>query len=310
MNLQDGIKHITDHLYEGAYIVDCDRRIVYWNTAAEAITGFQAAEVIGKSCSDNILVHVDEAGHSLCHGLCPLAAALNEVEVREATVYLHHKLGHRVPVRVRILPLTDDDGTVTGGLELFTEQTTKTEYQKRIQELQDLVLLDTLTQLPNRRYLESEIEAAFSRLRRNSIAFGVLFFDLDHFKTLNDTYGHTIGDQALKIVAQTLINAIRPQDTVGRWGGEEFLGVFPGVHEEKLKEIGERLRVLVEKSHISGDGKHAGQSIELTVSAGGALAETTDTMVSIVEKADAMMYQCKNSGRNCVNIYNLDTDVK
>ncbi len=298
MNFPDDFQHIVDNLFDGAYIVDRNRRILFWNHAAETITGFTPAEVDGKSCADNILIHVDAEGRSLCDSQCPLAATMTDGRTREAAVYLHHKAGHRVPVQVRQVALRDAGQKIVGVLQLFRETLSEKDCRQHLQELQELVLLDSMTRLPNRRYLESEIESAFSRFRRYGLPFGVLFFDVDHFKTLNDTYGHAAGDQALITIAETLRKTIRPQDTIGRWGGEEFLGIFPGVQREKLFEIGDRLRALVGQSWVH----HGGKDIQLTVSAGGTLVRATDTLQSVVDTADTMMYRSKEAGRNCVTI--------
>ena len=112
---------IIENLYDGLYFVDRNRLITYWNKAAERISGYTAKEVVGKSCHDNILTHVDGDGNNLCLDLCPLAQTIADQEVREVEIYMHHKDGHRVPVSVRTSTLTDDEGNVIGGIELFTD---------------------------------------------------------------------------------------------------------------------------------------------------------------------------------------------
>jgi len=98
---------IIDNIHDGLYIVDKNRVITYWNKAAERITGFSAVEVMGHSCSENILTHIDGEGNSLCTGMCPLASTMDDGVMRETELYLHHKNGQRVPVSVRVTPLTD-----------------------------------------------------------------------------------------------------------------------------------------------------------------------------------------------------------
>ena len=104
--------NIFDNLYDGAYFVDRDRKITYWNQAAEKITGFSPQEVVGKDCASNIFTHIDKQVNNLCKGLCPLAESMNMGETKEAELYLHHKKGHRIPVSVRIIPFKDNDGNV------------------------------------------------------------------------------------------------------------------------------------------------------------------------------------------------------
>lgn len=114
-------KRILDSLHDGLYFVDPQRRITYWNKGAERITGFLAKEVVGKCCRDNILTHVDGDGRPLCLIGCPLSGTFEDGQDREAEVYLHHKDGHRIPVLVRISSLHADDGSLVGGIELFTD---------------------------------------------------------------------------------------------------------------------------------------------------------------------------------------------
>jgi len=100
---------LLENIQEGVYFTDLDRRITFWNKAAEKITGYKAKNVIGVRCRDNILQHVDDTGLGLCQSLCPLAATMRDGKGREMEAYLHHKKGHRVPVRIRATPLAQRD---------------------------------------------------------------------------------------------------------------------------------------------------------------------------------------------------------
>ena len=291
---KDAYARIIDNLHDGLYFVDRDRRITFWNKAAERISGFPAAEVVGRHCSDNILTHVNADGETLCLSICPLAATIGDGMPREATVYLHHKDGHRVPVSVRVSALTDDDGAVIGGIELFTDISNQRANDLRIRELEKLALLDALTQLANRTYLEREVRSRLDEMERFSVPFGVLFIDIDHFKTFNDTYGHDVGDEVLRSVAQTMVMNSRPFDLYGRWGGEEFLGIIRNVASPDLGHLGNRLRTLIESSYLaSGDKK-----LKVTVSIGAAAAQKGDSMTALLKRADALLYESKTAGRN------------
>jgi diguanylate cyclase (GGDEF)-like protein/PAS domain S-box-containing protein len=289
---------MLDSLHDGLYFVDRGRRITYWNKAAERITGFKREEVLGHHCADNILVHVDGDGRGLCKGMCPLAATIKDGTPHEAELFLHHKEGHRVPVSVRVSPLEDDGGNIVGGIELFSDSSPQEALRSKITELEKLALLDPLTRLPNRRQLISELAAQFAMLGRSGIPFGVLFFDIDHFKRFNDEHGHHIGDLALQTVAKTLSACVRPFDTIGRWGGEEFVGIFPNTTGELLTAIAGRLRMLVRNSRVETETVQLG----VTVSVGGTVPGRKDTPESLLTRADAMMYRSKESGRDRVAI--------
>jgi len=119
------LQHLLDEVNEGIYFTDRQRRITYWNKAAERISGYSRAEVLGQNCSANILIHVDARGRQLCLGGCPLAHALRDGKPRQGDVFLHHRDGHRVPVRVRVFPLLDAAGHVAGAAELFSDISAK-----------------------------------------------------------------------------------------------------------------------------------------------------------------------------------------
>ena len=292
--MQVDYQSLLSQIRDGVYFTDCERRITYWNTRAEHITGYTADEVIGHRCSENILVHVDKQGRSLWRNLCPLAESIKDGAAREAVVYLHHKLGHRVPVNVRVTALKDGDGNTIGGAEFFTEFNSQEMMLERLHELEQLALLDNLTQLPNRHHIESELSSRFHEKSRMQINFGLIFIDLDLFKTVNDTFGHDIGDTVLRTIANTLKNAIRPFDLVGRWGGEEFIGVIRNTDKNVLKNVAQRLLYMIRASTIQTESS----TISMTASLGVTMAEPDDTAESLIKRADALMYKSKQNGRN------------
>jgi len=295
---QEAYEKVIASLHDGLYFVNRDRTIVYWNKAAERISGFTAEEVIGKSCGNSILTHIDSEGCNLCETGCPLAKTIADGLPREAEIYMHHKEGHRIPVSVRVSTLTDENGNVTGGIELFTDISNQSANELRVKELEKLALLDNLTQLANRNYIEREIHGRFEEKKRLKVPFGILFIDIDHFKQFNDRYGHDVGDEVLKYVANTFIANSRPFDLYGRWGGEEFIGVIRNIDREDLETLGNRLRTLIAGSYIM----QADQKLSVTISIGATLVEDNDTMDGIIKRADTLLYASKAAGRNCLTM--------
>jgi diguanylate cyclase (GGDEF)-like protein/PAS domain S-box-containing protein len=292
----DNIYHtILDNLYDGVYFVDRDRKITYWNKGAERITGYPDAEVVGSRCSDNILMHVDDRGTLLCKDLCPLAATIQDGVERTSDVYLRHKYGHRVSVNIRITPLRNDRGEITGGVEVFTENSQKLSAIARMEAFEKLAYLDPLTGTANRRYAEITLHARHEEFQRYSWPFGVVFIDIDRFKSINDECGHSAGDEVLKMVAKTLMNTARSFDVVARWGGDEFIAVIANVEKEQLIATANRFRTLVEQS-----SRVPGPVQQVTISVGATLARSDDTEATVLERADRFMYLSKNAGKNRV----------
>jgi diguanylate cyclase (GGDEF)-like protein/PAS domain S-box-containing protein len=290
-------KTLIENLYDGVYFVDRDRKITLWNKAAERITGFSQDEVLGTRCSDNLLRHVDDQGRPLCEDACPLFFSLQDGQRRSASVFLHHKSGHRLPVTVGVAPITDDQGNIIGGVEIFRDNSTAMAALEQLRELEDLAYLDELTRIANRRYLEIFLTSKFNEFERFGWLFGLIFADLDHFKQVNDTYGHQVGDSALKLVAETLLKNCRSFDLLGRWGGEEFLCVLCNpIGEKQLLAIAERLRRLVASTWVTLPER----AIKVTVSLGITLVRPQDTMETLMQRADALLYRSKAAGRNCI----------
>lgn len=292
-------RNILENLYEGVYCVDLDRKIIFWNKGAERITGYSAAEVLGSSCSDNILVHVDGEGRNICVSGCPLMATIKLGKPHaEDNIFLHHKNGHRVPVFVSVSSIRDSHGRMIGAIEIFRENFASAYDVQYIEDLKKAALLDPLMEIPNRRCIESKLRAAIEEKRRFNISLGVLFIDIDHFKKVNDTYGHDAGDRVLKMVSKTLSSIMRVYNLIGRWGGEEFIGIITHVDGEGLRILAEKLRVLVENSFLD----YNGNKIAVTVTIGGTISRGNESMKAILQRADAFLYKGKKCGRNCIMI--------
>lgn len=289
---------LFDQLFDALYVLDNQGKIVFWNKAAEETTGYTRGEVTGHLCSDNILIHLNEQGELLCGDKCPMRAAREFGQLLQAEVYLKHKNGHRLPVTVRAVPLHDADGRSIGSVEIFTDRSHIAAERARIAELERLALIDELTGLPNRRFLNQQLEAKLAEKTRMGITFGVLMMDIDHFKKVNDAFGHDAGDHVLKTIANTLKSALRPYDFLGRWGGEEFLALISFADENLMRTLAERFRFLTQESHPSWNGR----TLTVTISVGGALAASADTLETLVKLADDHLYKSKNSGRNRVSV--------
>jgi diguanylate cyclase (GGDEF)-like protein/PAS domain S-box-containing protein len=295
----DFYKNIIENLYDGVYFVDRDRRITYWNKGAERISGYSAAQVIGRRCRDNLLNHVTANGVSLCQDHCPLAAVMQDGKPREAEVYLHHADGYRVPIMVRATALKDEEGNIIGAVESFSNNENVINARRRLNEMNQLARTDSLTRIGNRQHIERRIRAAVVEFEDSQSMAGLLFMDIDHFKKINDTYGHDAGDLALCMVANTFRLALRVTDTVGRWGGEEFIAILHDISGERaLSAAAEKVRTLIEASRLDFNGN----SLTVTASIGATLLYSNDTPKSLVRRADGLMYRSKQAGGNRVTV--------
>jgi diguanylate cyclase (GGDEF)-like protein len=156
---------------------------------------------------------------------------------------------------------------------------------------------DGLTDTLNRRASEQRLEEHFRRSHGSSTPLAVFFLDLDHFKSINDRFGHAAGDAVLVAVARRIKVLLRADDLLGRWGGEEFVAILPGAPPEAVRATGERIRRAVESEPVGADG----ELIPVTVSVGVAMLENDiKTSAELVRRADAALYRAKGKGRNRV----------
>jgi diguanylate cyclase (GGDEF)-like protein/PAS domain S-box-containing protein len=291
-------KTILDRVAEGVYLVDRDRRITYWNRGAERITGFPAESVIGLRCADNILNHINDKGEKLCRQGCPLQASMQDGQPRQAEVFLHHALGHRLPVVVHAEPVTDENGTITGAVETFSDNSILFNLENNTRCLQQLVERDPLTGIASRQNILDRLELNLLESRSLHTPFGLLYMDLDHFKSINDEYGHENGDRVLKMAANSISHNLRAGDAVGRLGGEEFLAILRETDLKVLRAVAEKLRIMILNSLIV-----LGENLlQITVSIGATILRAEDTTQVAIQRADELMYQSKKNGRNRVTI--------
>jgi diguanylate cyclase (GGDEF)-like protein/PAS domain S-box-containing protein len=291
-------KKMLDELYDGVYFVNVERRILYWNAAAERLSGYAASEVVGSLCFDNILDHTDSAGCHLCHECCPLAATIETRKQLCKRVFLRHKEGNRIAVEVRVSPVMDERGRTIGAVEIFRDAGSDLALESAYRSARELAQKDPLTGLANRRSLASFVSEQLMLFCRSGRRFSVIMVDLDHFKAVNDTFGHTAGDRVLAEVAQVLLESSREMDLAGRYGGEEFVVVLPNTSLEQAASIAERIRAEIQ-------GRNWGAEIgipALTASLGVADSCPGDDWDSLISRADAALYDAKQHGRNRAHV--------
>ena len=170
------------------------------------------------------------------------------------------------------------------------------------EQLQQLATYDPLTGLLNRRGIRHHAEAELARALRSNSAISFALIDIDRFKAVNDQHGHAAGDLALQRVSDALAAHVRPYDWLGRWGGEEFLAVFPGTDGAAAFALGERLRAAVAETPLDLPAPSAG-TVSICVGLAEACGDAAEDLDVLLHRADQALYQAKRQGRNRVCLF-------
>ena len=273
---------------EGVMITDAKGLVEFINPAFTHITGYQPEEIIGRSPGMLNSGRQDDAFYR------DMWRSLREKGYWQGEIWNRRKDGEIFLELLTITAITDDDGEVTHYAGLFTDITRMRENEEYIRRL---AYYDALTGLPNRRLLDDRLGLAIGHARRSGTQLGVLFFDLDHFKQVNDTHGHELGDHLLLEVARRVRRCLREDDTLARLGGDEFVILLPDIQSSEpihsvTQRIGEQFR---------GEVEVAGVMVRTSVSIGVAtFPEDGDEPEALLRAADEAMYAAKRAGRDAV----------
>ena len=281
---EEQIKFTTmvDCLGEGISIKDLDYRILYQNRAITELfgdlTGTACYEIFGLSepCQD-----------------CPTVKALNDGQIHSACRNYRRKDGGIIHIESTASPLRDTCGEITGSVEIVRDIS---ERIKNEQTIRDMAFHDHLTGLANRRLFEDRLEQAVAKSRRHGMKFGLLYLDLDHFKTINDNLGHEAGDLVLVEAAARIKTCCkRDIDTISRQGGDEFCIIIADCGDrEQLTAIAEKLLIQLSQPYFLTE-----VHVDLTTSIGISIYPDNGAVMKELEiAADRAMYAAKKAGRN------------
>jgi diguanylate cyclase (GGDEF)-like protein/PAS domain S-box-containing protein len=284
------MRSILEEATVSIWIVDEEDCICYVNPAGAALTGYRMDELIGQPFS--LLLDVEMAARhaSRIKAYAKRGGSSNILgQVRE--FQLKVRSGELIDIELKAFPL----GQADNGGRFFAGLISDIRDRKLLEaRLRERANHDALTGSLNRsgffKIAKRELE------RGDTHSVGLLLLDVDHFKRINDCFGHQAGDRVLQALVVQLKSGLRQEDLLGRYGGEEFIVLLPGVDAERLEQIAERLREGVESMDMPGD---AGK-LSLTISLGGALRSFGEDLDHVIGRADRALYRAKQTGRNRV----------
>ncbi len=272
---------ILNGLQIGVSVLDLGKKIVFWSDGAEQITGYARIDVLGHSCADNIFLHCDEISCETCSEKCSIAAALHDAKPVETVGLIHHKSGHRTPVRTWSVPLRDKHGSIIGVIQTFEEQFAGAGPDLIDRSLEERGCLDDTTGLPNQATMQSHLREKLEMFAELQIPFGIVCVQAHELGQFRARYGQEASKSIVHVLARTLRNTVWPTDLVGRWSEDRFLVILSGCGEAALQAISERMLKMIASATI----QWWGEELSVAVSIGRTEAEAGDTVASILQRA-------------------------
>jgi diguanylate cyclase (GGDEF)-like protein/PAS domain S-box-containing protein len=289
---RDRLEAVVNGAYDAIITVDHCHRIRFMNAAALRMFGWPAQEIVGEPLDLLLPKSIVTKHHAYLEAFQRSPIRARGMQERSEVRGVRRD-GAEITVQVSISKVSLESGVETTAILRDVSDTSRL-----IAELKATASVDPLTGLSTRRRFIEALDLELDRARRQGRPLSLLMLDVDHFKHVNDSYGHPIGDAVLEALGRIIAGSVRAEDVVGRLGGEEFALLLPGAEPAQAFDIAERLRASVEAAAVA-DG--AGGVVTFTVSVGVAGLEVTEsTGAELLAAADRALYAAKNGGRNRV----------
>lgn len=278
--------HVLNATDDGVLITDSEGVIEFANKGFEKITGYKLMEVLGRNPSMLKSGEQDTAFYQR------MWATLKDGNTFRGTFINCTKDQRTIHCDEAITPLMNEAGEITHYVSIFRDHTTRVLEE---QQFRAMVRFDGLTGALTRAAGELALEKAYMQAKGSGLPMSIAIADIDHFKQVNDTWGHSCGDAVLKAVARSLTATLRANDSVIRWGGEEFLLIFSGCELPQALPLAERCRsglMRVEHDRVG----------QVTLSMGVGELQRGETLAQLIERVDQVLYAAKHGGRNQVMV--------
>lgn len=286
---------LLDNMHDAVVFVDRTLRITLWNRGAERLTGIAAGSVDDRLWVPSLVQLCDPRGDEIHDADCPVSYALQSGVQSLRRFSLRGRSGRPVQVDLHVVPVVDKDGITHGATVVLHDASPEASLEQRCQSLHEKATKDPLTQVANRAEFDRTHEMFVAAHLERRLPCSLVICDIDHFKRINDTFGHPAGDEALKSFASMLKGFCRPGDLVARYGGEEFVILCADCNNATAADRAEEIRRAISELPQSVLG---GQCI--TASFGVTEVQNGDTPATMLRRADRALLEAKQRGRNLV----------
>ncbi len=294
---------LVDNLRDAVVFIDATRRILRWNLGAERLTGIAASSVYQRRFLPSLLELREEDGRPVPDDDCPVLQVLRSGEQRLRRTLMRGRNGRSLTVELHAVPVSQGRGTLIGATVVLRDVSPELSLVARCQSLHELATRDPLTQVANRAEFDRVHERFVAAHLETMAPCALILADIDHFKAINDRYGHQAGDQVLKDFARLLKSMCRAGDLVARYGGEEFVMLCADCTAAAAVSRAEDIRRALSQLTHPALGNRS-----VTCSFGVTEIQPGDTTTSMLARADRALYQAKQNGRN--RVVQLGTGIR
>ncbi len=288
-------KKLLESMHDAVIFVDNALRVSLWNRAAECLTGIQASAILQRKWLPSLLDLRDEDGYTIDDDECPLAESLRTKTQTTRRLTVVSRDNKKTTVDAHIIPVVGRDGVAHGATLLLHDASSEVNLQEKVQVLHEKATRDPLTGVANRAEFDRVLKLFVAEHLDKNQPCSLIICDIDHFKKINDTYGHQAGDEALVSFANVLRQLWRPGDLVARYGGEEFCVLCANCDNATATQRAEEVRRQLADIPQPMLGGRC-----ITASFGVTEVQPGDTDETMLRRADRALLQAKESGRNCV----------
>jgi two-component system cell cycle response regulator len=291
-------RSVLESLSTGVYLVDLNRRIVFWNAGAERICGYLRQDVVGRFLREHLFAASDSVESAKSDDYDPLNDVLRDGKPFTAHVSILHKEGYRVPIVLQTVPIRNDRGSIIGAAECFDENVAASHRSRRRNALGGVISLDEITGLASEVSMETHLRECMAALAGRHADIRVVLIRVDGLEHLRATRGPSVVPRVLRVLSHTIKNSLRPSDVVGSWSEGRFLAVLTECDESDLETVADGIRKMISQSEV----EWWGDRFAVTAALGGTWCRPDDTLESLVNRAEQSLALSEAAGGNSFTV--------
>lgn len=291
-------KLLFENIFEGLYIVNSDKKVLYWNKSAEIITGYKSEDLLNNCISEKTVKYLDKNGNRLNVEDLPISKCLHTGNIVSQKCVVIHKKNVLIPVLITAIPIKDSLNGILGAAEIILDDTAHEDLEKAHERLKESSTKDPLTNLFNRSETLERINLEIEKASRYEMPICLCICDIDDFKSINDRWGNHVGDIILRSVSEILHQNLRRTDVIGRYGGEEFIILLPLIDLHRAIIAVEKLKKAVESTTIE-----IIEPKKIKLSFGLTQIVSNDSLEDFIDRAESALYKAKKLGKDRIEIF-------